>query len=125
MYHFFQAHMKKIFWALLFLIIPPFCFFGNFSMGSREKVVGEMYGKPVKENQFQRAYNAVSLEALLRYGENYHKFLKFLNLDQQAWDRMILLKKAKDMDIEVSDSELRNYLVKLFSVPGEKGPVFD
>ena len=75
MFQFLQTHMKKIFWGLLFLIIPPFCFYFNVRSGNQDEVVGEIFGKPVKFSDFRKAYTGVSIEMILRYGNNFNRFL--------------------------------------------------
>lgn len=122
MFQFLQSHLKKIFVVLLFFIIPSFSFYfiGNTTGGSTD-VVGIMFGKKVKEADFQNAYRAVSFDAAMKYGSYFKQFAPFLGLEQQTWNRLILLKKSKDKKIKVSVDELKNELISIYkSISGNK-----
>ena len=118
MFHYFQLHMKKIFMAMLIVIIPSFCFY-FIGVSEREtKTVGEVFGKKINNEEFNDAYKAVYVDSFLKYGNYFKQMLPYLNLERETWFRLIMSKKAKEMSISVSDDELRSELMKMFSKDG-------
>ncbi len=124
MFQFFQQHMKKIFMAMLIVIIPSFCFY-FIGVSEREtKAVGEIYGNTVNDEEFNEAYKAVYVDAFLKYGNYFKQMLPYLNLERESWFRLIMSGKAKQMGVSITDSELRSELMKMFSKDGS-GNDFD
>lgn len=124
MFQFFQSHMKKIFMAMLVVIIPSFCFY-FIGVSEREtKAVGEVFGNTVKDDEFSEAYKAVYVDAFLKYGNYFKQMLPYLNLEKETWFRLIMSEKAKEMSVSVSEDELRSELMKMFSKDGS-GKDFD
>ena len=121
MFNFFQAHMKKIFMAMLFVIIPSFSFYFVGVSQREARTAGEMFGKKVTDEDFNKAYKAVYIDSLMRYGNYFKQMMPYLNLEREAWYRIMMLKKAKDLKIEVPDELLRSELIGMFSKDGEKG----
>lgn len=121
MFHFFQAHMKKIFMAMLFVIIPSFSFYFVGISQRESRTAGEIFGKKISEEDFNRAYKSVYVISLLRYGNYFKQMMPYLNLEKEAWYRIMMLKKAKDMKIDVPDDLLKQELIGMFSKEGEKG----
>jgi len=46
----------------------------------------------------------------MQYGENFEKISKFLNLEKETWNRLMLLEKAKQLRIKVTDNEVVKYI---------------
>jgi len=112
----FNLHMKKIYIALLFVLIPAFTlYFVRGGKANQTKIVGSMFGKNITESKFGDAYRAVYLEAAMRYGEYFKQLEKFLPLKQESWNRLLLLKKAKDMKLDVDNSEVQEKILKMFT----------
>ena len=100
---------KKIWIGLAIIIIPAFAFWGfGGSMRSREDNVtaGRLFGKNVSYQEYKESLAAVKSLALMQYGDNLPKLEKYLDLEAQAWERIILLYEAKKRNIEVSDKEV-------------------
>ena len=54
------------------------------------------------------------MEGMLRYGDRYRQFLPDQVLQNQAWERLILLHEAKKQRIRVSDREVVERVQQLF-----------
>jgi peptidyl-prolyl cis-trans isomerase D len=102
--------MKRLLWTVAILIIPPFVFWGAGSaLRSRDKgssYAGILFGKKVSFDEYGAAWQAAKNQALLMYGSRINEIYDALNLDQQAWDRLILLHEASRKKVRVSDKEV-------------------
>ncbi|MEW5758754.1 MAG: SurA N-terminal domain-containing protein [Candidatus Omnitrophota bacterium] len=107
---------KKIFLLLAIIVIPAFVFWGV-GPGTKEKnnskCIGEIFGKKVDIDEFKKAYRTVFIQASLRFGDEFRKIEPFLNLSEQAWDRLILLKEAKNKRIKIKDDEIIKFIQDL------------
>ena len=102
--------MKRILWTLAILIIPPFVFWGAGSaLRSREKgptYAGIIFGKKISFEEYASALEATKHQAMMMYGAKLDEIYEALHLEQQAWERLILLKEARKRRIRVSDNEV-------------------
>ncbi len=106
---------KRISWVIVILIILAFGFAGKAYLLSGRKqfnYAGEIFGRKISFDQYKKAYKAVSIQALIQYGDNFDKLKPFLNLEREAWDRLILLHEAKKAKITVSDEEVIETIAK-------------
>jgi peptidyl-prolyl cis-trans isomerase D len=102
---------KKILYVLAAIIIPAFVLWGSGSLirgRSSENYAGEIFGKKISLDQFRNSLIAVKNQAIIKFGDNFFKIQQFLNLDKEAWDRLILLYEARKRKIKVLDSEVVN-----------------
>ncbi len=100
---------KKILWGIAAIIIPSFGIFGTSYLFTNQKHIppaGKMFGRNVSMETFDKAYQNVNVQAIMRYGDNYSKIKSFLNLNAETWDRLILLQEANKRKIQVNDSEV-------------------
>ncbi|MFH0855351.1 MAG: SurA N-terminal domain-containing protein [Candidatus Omnitrophota bacterium] len=99
---------KKIWIGLALIIIPAFTMWGfGGAFGKREdKPLGKIFGRKVTDLEFKDSISAVTTAAIMRFGDKFPEVQKYLNLDSQAWDRLILLEEAKRRQIKVSDKEV-------------------
>lgn len=100
---------KRIWFILLILIIPAFIFwgFGSFLRSKEENMyVGSIFDKRVTSLEYKDSLDAVKNQAIIQFGENLSKIQKYLDLESQAWDRLLLLAEAKKRKITVSDQEV-------------------
>lgn len=104
--------MKRILWTLAVLIIPPFVFWGAGSaLHSKQKgpdYAGTIFGKKISFEEYTAAWQATKNRAIMTYGQKLDEIYESLDLDKQAWDRLILLREAKKRRIRVSDDEVIN-----------------
>src|SRR3989338_9034316 len=99
---------KKIFIVLAIVIVPAFVLWGSASLlrSQKSSYAGKIFGKKVSFDEFQESLRAVQTRGLLQFGENFYKIQRFLNLELEAWDRLILLYEAKKKRIRVTDQEV-------------------
>ena len=105
---------KKIWIILAILIIPAFCLWGfGSAVRGREKSAfqGKVFGKSITTQEYLKNYKAIRDQYLIRLGEEeLAKLEKHLNLEAQAWDRIILLAEAKRKKIKVSNKEVVDFI---------------
>ncbi|MDD5654004.1 MAG: SurA N-terminal domain-containing protein, partial [Candidatus Omnitrophica bacterium] len=104
---------KKILIFLAAVIIPAFAFWGFSSVIKDPKEggkIGKIFGRNVSALDFKEAVDAVTNMAIMRYGDDYAKIRSSLNLEAEAWQRLILLTEAKRKNIKVSDKEVVEYI---------------
>lgn len=121
-----KGNIKKIMWALAAIIVPAFVLWGagsSIRSGSGPKYAGRIFGKKVSFGQYQASLRAFRNQALLIYGEEFSRMAEFLNLEKEAWVRLILLYQAKKEKIKVSNEEVIAFIQKLPLF--QKGGLFD
>jgi len=100
---------KKIWIILAILIVPAFVlwgFGGAFRSRGESAYVGKIFGRNIFILEFKDAADAVRNQAIMQFGDNLSELKKYLNLESQAWERLILLAEAKKRKINVSDREV-------------------
>lgn len=111
-----KKNMKKIIWGLAILIIPAFVLWGaGSSVRSRKgpKYAGMIFGKKISFRRYDESLQSCRTQALLIYGKEFNKVAKFLNLEREAWERLILLYRAKKERIKISDKEVIDFIRKI------------
>ncbi len=100
---------KKVWILLAIIIIPAFTLWG-FGSSSRDremnKPAGKIFGKNVSNQDFQNALSAAKTAAIMRFGDEFPKVEKYLNLESQAWERLIMLEEARRRKISIDDREV-------------------
>ncbi len=118
--------MKKILWVVAVLIIISFGFFGtaNYLNRRRRNFAGIIFGQRVSFDKFREALFYARNQAIMTYGQNFFKIQQFLDLQKEAWDRLILLYEARKRKIRVSDDEVRQAILNmpLFQTNGQFNP---
>ncbi len=100
---------KKIWIVLAIIIVPAFMLWGlgGALRSQRETAyVGKIFGKNISSLDYKDALDAVKNLAIIQYGDDLSEIQKYLNLESQAWERLILLSEAKKRKINVSDKEV-------------------
>lgn len=99
---------KKIWYVIIAAVIVTFIFWGSGSMSSKQDsgFVGKIFGKSISSLEYKDSLNAVKNQAIMQFGENYSELQKYLNLESQAWDRLIMLYEARKKRITASDKEV-------------------
>jgi len=102
---------KKILWVIAIIIILSFGVFGSAylltDLGSTG-IAGTIFGKNIALQEFNKIYQHVRIQTIIRYGKDYKNALQYLNLESETWDRLILMHEAKLKRIKVSDQEIIN-----------------
>lgn len=107
---------KKVWIVLALIIVPAFVLWGSGSvMRSRQEstYAGKVFGRNISALEFQDALSAVKNQALMQFGDNFAQVQKQLNLEQQAWERIILLQEAKKHRIHANDQEVEEVIATL------------
>ena len=95
-------------WILIVLAAALIVVWGLGSIVRRSggpSYAGEIFGKKISFREYAASWRAVKNDAMMRY-EDFHKIYKQLDLEGQAWDRLILLHEAKRQRIKVDDKEV-------------------
>ncbi|KPK41424.1 MAG: hypothetical protein AMJ78_05565 [Omnitrophica WOR_2 bacterium SM23_29] len=71
---------------------------------------GIIFGKRVSLSEYKKAWEAVKTKAIFTYGDKVQEVAKNLNLDEEAWNRLILLYEARRQKIQTSDSEVVSFV---------------
>jgi foldase protein PrsA len=106
---------RKIWIGLAIIIIPAFTMWGfGSSSRSREEGMpaGKIFGKNVSSLEFKKSLAAAKTAAILQYGDNLPKVEKYLNLESQAWERLILLQEAEKRKLNIDDQEVIDTIQK-------------
>jgi hypothetical protein len=100
---------RKIWIILAALIIPAFVLWGSGSMirsKQEEAFAGRIFGRKISHLEYKDALDAVKTTAIMRFGDRMPEVEQYLNLEPQAWERLILLHEAKKRKITTSDKEV-------------------
>lgn len=104
-----KENIKRMMWALAILIIPAFVLWGAGSSvrsGRLPKYAGKIFGKNISFKQYEASLRACRNQAIMVYGESINQIAQLLDLEQEAWERLILLYLAQKEKIRVSNQEL-------------------
>ena len=98
---------KTILWFIAIIVILSFGVFGTaYRMDNTVNSAGTIYGHNVSIKDFQKAYLDARDQAIRLYGDEFFKKGNRINLEQEAWDRLVLLKEAQKRDIQANDQEV-------------------
>lgn len=107
---------KKIWIILALIIVPAFVFWGfggAFRNKQESNIAGKILGKNITLLAFKDAMEAVKNQAVMQFGEEkFDEIRKYINLEDQAWERLILLGEAKRRKINANDQEVIELLEK-------------
>lgn len=116
--------LKKVLWIVSGVIIISFGFgFGISRYGSAvsaTSAAGKVFGKTVTIKEFQKYYEDTRDQAILMHGENFKKIQHLLDMDNETWTRIILIREADRRGIKVQDAEVIAFIqtVPFFSRDG-------
>ncbi len=110
-----SKRVSKLIWiGLAVLILPAFLLWGVGSMARSNKdghgYAGKIFGKNITPEEYREAYLATKTQYMLQLGEQFSKLEKYLNLNDRAWDRLILLYETRKRHIKASDDEVKEML---------------
>jgi len=103
-----RKNMKFIMWILLITFV---LWGGSSAVLSRSKTTnyaGIVFGSKVGWKEYEINFNAVQNQAKMMYGEKFNQIKQYLNLEEDTWNRIALLRYAQKKHINVSDSEVIN-----------------
>lgn len=109
-----RKNMKFVLWILL----ATFVLWGGssavFMRSKGASFAGTVFGKKASWKEYEQNYNAVYNQAKLMYGEKFSQFSQYLNMEQEAWTRIILMREATMRHFNASDEEV---IEKICSIP--------
>ncbi len=119
--------MKRILWVVAVVIIISFGFFGTANyLQSRtgKSYAGRIFEKRISREAFRESLLHAKNQAVMRYGENFFKISQFLDLEREAWDRLILLHEARKRNIRIPDEDVIEQIRALdfFQIDGRFDP---
>lgn len=105
---------KKILWFVAVVIILSFGVFGTaWRLDNSINIAGKMYGRGVSMRNFEKAYLDSRDQAIMLYGDQFFKIANRLNLEEETWDRLLLLHEARKRGIKTSDQEVVAFIASL------------
>jgi len=107
---------KKIWIVLATLIVPAFVLWGSGSLirsKQEETYAGRIFGRKISLLEYKDAMDAEKTAAIMQFGDKFSEVEQHLNLESQAWERLLLLYEAKRRKITVSDKEVVELLQRL------------
>jgi peptidyl-prolyl cis-trans isomerase D len=120
MLKFFRKHARGWFMlAIIVIIIIVFVLYFGSDRGSRSaNAIAIIDGRVISEAEFHNEYGKMLDMVKLRYGSKLTpEALKMMNLKQRAYDNLInqqiIIAKAADLKLQISDEELRNAIMSL------------
>jgi len=101
---------KKIWAIIILLIMPAFIIWGSGSLIRSKKETrqtGKIFGRTISALELKEAQDAVRNQIIIQLGEDSLKDLEeSLQLENLAWERLILLAEAKRRRINATDKEV-------------------
>ncbi len=105
---------KTIWIVLAIIIVPAFIFWGSSSVvrnpGEEKNFSLKIFGRRISYEAYLDSLAAVRNQALLQFGESFDQMQKFLNLESQAVQRLVLVAEAHKRKIKVSDKEVIDFI---------------
>ncbi len=105
---------KKVLWVVAGIIIISFGFgFGISRYGSAfslSQTAGKVYGSAVSLKEYSRNYQNARDQAVMMHGANVEKILSTMDMDNETWTRIILLKAAEKQHIQTTDMEVVQFV---------------
>jgi len=106
-----KKHISKTIWIILaVLVLPAFVFwgFGSYSRSKQEESYAGKIGKrTISLIDYRDAYLAAKNMAIIQLGipeDKLDEVANYIDLNAQAWERLVLLDEAKRERIRVSDN---------------------
>ncbi len=108
---------RKVLWVVAGLIIVSFAlsmgvsqYTGTFSLS---QTAGKVFGKAVSLKEYQRNFQNAQDQAIMMHGSNASRFLAVMDMDNETWTRIILLKAAEARGIKAMDAEVVQYIASI------------
>ena len=103
-----KSMRKNMKWVLWILLVSFVLWGGSSAVLSRSKTAsyaGTVFGSNVGWKEYEQNYAAVYNQAKLMYGEKFSQISQYINMEQEAWMRVMLMREAQKRRIKVSDDE--------------------
>ncbi|MCX5697879.1 MAG: SurA N-terminal domain-containing protein [Candidatus Omnitrophica bacterium] len=106
---------KKVWIILAIVVVPPFILWGSGSlMRNRDEsgIAGKIFGRAVSALEYKEALEATKTKAIMQFGDKLSEVEKYLDLQGQAWERIMLLREAAKRRINAKDKEVIQAIAK-------------
>lgn len=108
---------KKVLWVVAGIIIISFGFgFGVSRYGSAfslSQTAGKVFGAAISLKEYQRNYENARDQAVMMHGANIDKVLASMDMDNETWTRILLLKAAEKQGITATDAEVVQFVATI------------
>lgn len=105
---------KKLLWVIAVLIILSFGLGYSLSRypesGKMNATAGKVFGKAISFKEYQSYLIAARDQTVLTYGAEAEKVMPFIDMDNETWTRILLVKEAERRGIKVLDREVISYI---------------
>ncbi len=103
-----RKHSKWIMAGILVILVPGFiALFTTTGSTTRDADLPKIGGKPVNAAEYNNAFNSVVAQSVISSGKQPPGTQEFRdNAKQEAVIRLLLLRKAKEMGVNITDNEL-------------------
>ncbi len=102
---------KNIFWLAIIAVVGTVAWMGTSAVSSihsmNDNDAGTIFGAPVSLANLITSTESARRQAILRYGDKYQEKVSPEILQQQSWERLILLAEARRLHLNASDEEVR------------------
>lgn len=105
----------------LYLLIVAFIGLYAISGHETNPPAGKIFGKKIPVSDFQKAYNGARTQLIMRYGELPRDIKIESVIEDEAWNRLIMLYEAKRERIKVSDKEIVDYVKEISAFNDKSG----
>ncbi|MFA5430775.1 MAG: SurA N-terminal domain-containing protein [Candidatus Omnitrophota bacterium] len=117
---------KKTIWIILLIaILPGFVLWGFFDSikksPGQSHYAGRIYGRKIPSREYQSALQAVNTAAAMRLGDKLQQMQQYLNLEGQAWQRLLMLEEASRRKIRIPDKEVVRTIRSYSFLQNKKG----
>jgi peptidyl-prolyl cis-trans isomerase D len=116
---------KKVLWVVAGIIIISFGFgFGVSRYSGKVSLTdsaGKAFGKKITIREFRDMLMDTRDQAMMMYGDNFRKISETMNMENEAWTRLLLIKEADRRGISTVDPEVIAFIqsIPLFQRDGE------
>lgn len=124
-----RRHQKWLMIVIVVLVIGSFVYYLGPTTGGRSRGrggyggadhMGSINGRPLTHEEFMQAYQEVRLEARMfsgRWPEEDPSTRQLFNPDARVQQRLVLLEKTRDLNIEVDDKAVATWIATFFRDP--------
>ena len=115
-----ERHMKKILWTVIAIIVPAFILWGGSSAlrNKKKNIIGTIQGEKITQEKFDYYVKMAQIYFIFINPKERSNISK-KDIESLGLNFLMLLWKANKDNIETSDQEVINFIVKNFS-PGGK-----
>jgi len=120
---------KVVWYIVLGVIVIAFVGFFTPTMGNKvakkkKQYVGEMFGKKISRQDYSQAHQHATIWYILSTGRQPKAPEQLAALEEQAWQRLIILHKAVEQKVMVSNQEIIQQIQRMPIFMNQQG-VFD